>query len=111
MSKKTELLGKIRLGYDEVVLPLEVAHKIQALLAEHATKLDNLWGSKVSSPLYVICDYEVAPVEVLKTAPDFDARGVSGTDYSAWQTAIRERQEGDEVIDPKDFAKIMGEEQ
>ena len=111
MSKKTELLGKIRLGYDDVVLPLEVAHKLQALLAEHATKLDSVWGSQVKKSLYVLCDYEVGAVEILKNTPDFDARGVSITDYSAWQTAIRERQEGDEVIDPKDFAILRGEEQ
>ena len=111
MSKKTELLGKIRLGYEDVVLPLEVAHKLQTLLAEHATKLDSVWGSHVKKSLYVLCDYEVGAVEILKNTPDFDARGVSGTDYSAWQSAIRERQENDEVIDPKDFAILRGEEQ
>lgn len=110
MSKKTELLGKIRLGYDDIVLPLEVAHKLQALLAEHATKLDSVWGSQVKKSLYVLCDYEVGAVEILKNTPDFDARGVSIADYSGWQAAIRERQEGDEVIDPKDFAILRGEE-
>ena len=110
MSKKTELLGKIRLGYDDLVLPLEVAHKLQTLLAEHATKLDSVWGSHVKKSLYVLCDYEVGAVEILKNTPDFDARGVNSADYSAWQSAIRERQENDEVIDPKDFAILRGEE-
>ena len=111
MKKQGKLLGKIRLGYDDIILPLEVAHKLQALLAEHATKLDSVWGSHVKKSLYVLCDYEVGAVEILKNTPDFDARGVSGTDYSAWQSAIRERQENDEVIDPKDFAILRGEEQ
>lgn len=111
MKKQDKLLGKIRLGYDDVVLPLEVAHKIQALLAEHATELDSVWGTQVNKSLFVLCDYEVGAVEILNTPPDFDARGVSATDYSAWQAAIRERQEGDEVMSPQDFAKIRGEQQ
>ena len=109
MNKK--LMGKICIGYSDLIMPLEVAHKIQALLAEHADKLDRLYssGSGVSA-LQILRKYEVGSVEVVEKI-DFDARDVDDAAYSGWQSAVRDREKGDVVMSPQDFAKIKGGEQ
>lgn len=109
MNKK--IMGTISFGYSaNLVMPLEVAHKVQALLAEHAHRLyiqypDNHRAGVVS----VLREYEVGSVEVVKDIT-FDARGVDNDTYASWASAIRDREEGDTVMSPKDFAKIKGEE-
>ena len=109
MNKK--LMGKISFGYSDLVMPLEVAHKIQALLAEHADKLDRIYASVGVVPsLHVLRKYEVGSVEVVEKI-DFDARDVDDAAYSGWQSAVRDREKGDVVMSPQDFAKIKGEEQ
>ena len=108
MNKK--LMGKISFGYSDLVMPLEVAHKIQALLAEHADKIETQYpANSRAGAVNALKDYEVGSVEVVNRI-DFDARGVSAEDFSAWAAAIRDRGEGDVVMSPQDFAKIKGEE-
>ena len=108
MNKKP--LGKISFGYSDLVMPLEIAHKIQALLAEHAHKIETQYpNNSRAGAVNALKDYEVGSVEVVKRI-DFDARGVSSEDFSAWANAIRDREEGDVVMSPQDFAKLRGEE-
>jgi hypothetical protein len=108
MNKKP--LGKISIGYSDLVMPLEIAHKIQALLAEHANKIETQYPSNSrAGTVNALKDYEVGSVEVVKEI-NFDARGVSSEDYSAWANAIRDREEGGTVMSPQDFAKIKGGE-
>ena len=108
MNKKP--LGKISFGYYDLIMPLEVAHKIQALLAEHATKVDNIYGAKAGTKsLNVMVDYDVSAVQVWKEEIDFDARGIDSTSYSKWQDSIRQREPGGSVMSPQDFAKLRGE--
>ena len=106
---KNKIMGKISFGYSDLIMPLEIAHKIQAMLAEHAVRFETNYGANRVAPVSVIREYEVGSVEVLKNV-DFDARGVSSEDYSAWANAIRDREEGDVVMSPQDFAKIKGGE-
>ena len=109
MNKK--LLGKISFGYSDLIMPLEVAHKIQALLAEHADKIDVHYSANHRvGMISALREYEIGNVEVVKEAT-FDARGVNSEDYNAWANAIRDRGEGDTVMSPQDFAKIKGVEQ
>lgn len=108
MNKKP--LGKISFGYSDLVMPLEIAHKIQALLAEHAERLDRIYATVGAVPsLHVMRKYEVGSVEVVKDI-DFDARDVDDAAYTGWQNAIRDREKGDTVMSPQDFAKIKGGE-
>lgn len=108
MNKK--IMGKISFGYSDLVMPLEVAHKIQALLAEHAHRLDMQYpANHRAGTISALREYEVGSVEVVKYTP-FDARGVDNETYTAWASAIREREEGDTVMSPQDFAALKGEE-
>ena len=108
MNKK--IMGKISFGYSDLVMPLEVAHKIQALLAEHAQRIDMQYpANHRAGTISALREYEVGSVEVVKDIT-FDARGVDNETYTAWAGAIRDREEGDTVMSPQDFAKIKGEE-
>jgi hypothetical protein len=108
MNKK--LMGKISFGYSDIVMPLEVAHKVQALLAEHAHRIDMQYpANHRAGTVSALREYEVGGIEVVK-AITFDARGVDNDTYTAWACAIKNREEGDTVMSPQDFAKIKGEE-
>lgn len=108
MNKK--LMGKISFGYSDLAMPLEVAHKIQALLAEHAQRIEMQYpANHRAGTISVLREHEVGSVEVVKDIT-FDARGVDNETYTAWASAIRDREEGDTVMSPQDFAKIKGEE-
>lgn len=109
MNKKP--LGSLSFGYYDLIMPLEVAHKIQALLAEHATKVDSIYGAKVGTKaLNVVVEYDVSAVKVWREEVDFDATGIDSTSYTQWQDSIRQREPGDSVMSPQDFAKIKGGE-
>lgn len=41
--KTNKPMGMIELGYEVLVMPLDAAHKIQAILAEHAVKVDRIY--------------------------------------------------------------------
>ena len=107
---KNKIMGKISFGYSDLVMPLEVAHKIQALLAEHADKMDRIYAASGHVPvLQVLRKYEVGSVEVVDKI-DFDARDVDDAAYTGWQSAIRDREKNEIVMSPQDFAKIKGGE-
>lgn len=110
---KTKLMGTIKLGYDDVLLPLDVAHKVQALLAEHAVLVDKIYGSAANNhaQLRVTRTYATSPVEIFRDNIDFDASMVDSNTYHDWQGAIRDRAVGDVVMSPEDFAKLRGEQQ
>lgn len=108
MNKKP--LGKISFGYNDLVMPLEVAHKIQALLAEHAQRIEMQYpANHRAGTISALREYEVGSVEVVKDIT-FDARGVDNETYAAWASAIKDREEGDTVLSPQDFAKLRGGE-
>jgi hypothetical protein len=108
--KSKQIMGKVSFGYSELVMPLEVAHKIQTLLAEHAHRIDMQYpANHRAGTVSALREYEVGSVEVVKDIT-FDARGVDNDTYTAWASAIRDREEGDTVMSPQDFANIKGGE-
>ncbi len=109
-NMNNKLMGKVSFGYSDIVVPLAVAHKIQALLAEHAHRIDMQYpANHRAGTISALREYEVGNVEVVKDIT-FDARGVDNDTYTAWASAIRDREPGDTVMSPQDFAKIKGEE-
>lgn len=108
MNKK--LMGKISLGYSDIVMPLEVAHKVQALLAEHAHRIDMQYpANHRAEKVIALREYEVGGIEVVKDIT-FDARGVDNDTYTAWACAIKDREEGDTVMSPQEFAALTRKE-
>ena len=102
MKSKKDFYGTLSFSYVTLTMPLEVAHKIQALLAEHAVKVDSTYCSS-NPPIHAIRPWDVDAVGVIKI-PQYDCTEMSSKDYNEWVTAIREREEGAPIMDPKDFA-------
>lgn len=108
MSKK-EVYGFISLNYSEGwLLPLEEAHKVQAILAKHAIKVEGAWRKGSAGNVGYMRDTEVPDVKV-KSMPEYDARGLTNKQIQEWREAIQDA-EGEVVIQPKEFIAIKGED-
>lgn len=107
MSKTKEVLGSINFGYStRVILPIEEAHKIQAILARYATGVSSAYRPTEPNISYVE-DYSVPSVEVLET-PQFDCRGLTPKQKQAWAESVRDS-EGDTFLSPQEFVALRGE--
>lgn len=109
MAKATtsKIMGTITLGHTALV-PLEVAHQIQALLAEHAVSYATMYRSNAPNVPYMT-DYEMPKVEVVRTsAVIHDAIGLTWRQIETWGASIRD---GDNaaILSPKEFTAIAGE--
>ena len=102
------VMAKINLN-GTAMLPIRVAHEIQALLAEHAVGLDYTYRTGKPNVDF-ITTYNVPTVEVIKkNLKLYDATMLTSSQVYKWQAAIREG-EGDAVMEPADFAALSGEE-
>jgi hypothetical protein len=92
------------------MLPIRVAHEIQALLAEHAVGYDYAYRSGNRPNVEYITEYDTPNVEVIgKNRKLYDATMLTSSQVYKWQSAIRDG-EGDAVMEPADFAALTGEE-
>lgn len=110
MSKK-DVMAVVNLGYsNKVMLPIDEAHKIQAILARHAIRYDTIWRS--SRSIHYITDFEVPEVVVVNRPADYDARGIDPVKVRDWVTSITTHDGGvnAEIMDPHVFAKLTTEE-
>lgn len=103
-----QVMAKINLS-GTAMLPIRVAHEIQALLAEHAIGYDYAYRSGKPNVEYMTT-YNAPTVEVInKNLKLYDATTLTSRQVYKWTTAIREG-EGDAVMEPADFAALTGEE-
>jgi len=100
---KKQLYGQITLGYADYVLPLEQAHKLQALLAEHAVTIDATYTPRFDRVFYVK-DLQLGVVGVVEYPP-FDTRGMSDSQKAEWLSAIR-AEDAQSIIDPQHFKTL-----
>ena len=106
MSKR-EMYGSINFGYaTRVLLPLEEAHKIQAILAKHATGVSMAYRSKGVSPAYYD-DYAIPSVDVMEP-PRFDCRGMTQNQKLIWADTIK-NSEGDNILTPQECIALHGD--
>lgn len=107
MNTAAEKVGVIVFYHAELVMPLETAHKIQALLTE-ATQVSSYWlGGNIDKVEYYD-EYVVPDVRVTTRRVENDARGVDEKIVQAWVAALKEA--GDAKGVPlKEFAKTYGE--
>lgn len=102
------VMAKISLG-GTVMLPIRVAHEIQALLAEHAIGHDYAYRSGKPNVEY-ITTYNAPTVEVIKkNLKLYDATMLTSNQVYKWTAAVREG-DGDAIMEPADFAALTGEE-
>ncbi len=111
MSKPREIMAVISTGYaSKIMLPLEEAHKIQAILARHAVKYETVWCNPQS--IHYLCDYDTPEVVVVARPPDFDARGLTPTqvrDWSQMLSTLSEDGTPTEIMDPHTFVKLRSD--
>ena len=100
---KKQLYGQITLGYNDYILPLEQAHKLQALIAEHAVVVDSTYTTQFGRVSYVR-SMQIGVVGVVEY-PMWDIRGMSDELRDAWLTAIR-ADDAQSIIDPQHFKTL-----
>ena len=108
--KPREVMGTIYLS-GQVMLPLEEAHKIQAILAKYAVGTNYVYrggggatGGKYDS-VYFMERYDVPYVQVDKGEPKFDLRELTVEQQSAWIDMVR-NSVGNDFLSPQDFVKL-----
>jgi hypothetical protein len=108
MKSKKEVYGSMTFSYFTLAMPLDVAHKVQALLAEHAVMVESIYCKHNGPPVYCIRPWGMSAVSVVK-APDYDCEGMDEEDFREWSGAVRERPEGAPIMDPNEFALLRKE--
>jgi hypothetical protein len=104
-----QVMAKINLN-GTAMLPIRVAHEIQALLAEHAVGLDYTYRSGDKPSVEYITTYNAPTVEVIKkNIKLYDATMLTWDQTRKWAAAIREG-DGDAVMEPADFVALTGAE-
>ena len=105
MKSKKEVYGAVTFSYATLVMPLDVAHKVQVLLAKHAVRIDSIYCGQRNPPVRCVRPWEMSSVEISKT-PDYDCGGMNEVDFKAWSDAVRERPEGGPIMEPNEFALL-----
>lgn len=98
---KETIYGSIQTTYENIILPLEEAHKLQAILAK-AKRLDTLWRSN-KPEVACLMDYDVPAVLVKKVLPEQDARGVPREIYHEWREAIQAPDAAEEYMGIREY--------
>ena len=103
--KPREVMGTIYLS-GQVMLPLEEAHKIQAILAKYAVSTNYVYrGGGNAYNVHYIDHYDVPYVQVDKGEHTFDLRGFKDEDKSAWIDMVRNSTGGD-FLSPEAYVKL-----
>jgi hypothetical protein len=83
-----------------LLVPLPIAHQIQALLAEHGYEMTDEWHSTV--PIKCLRPFKVEPVEVHDADEIIDATMLTDKQFTDWKAAIKDRTD-DTFMRPEDF--------
>jgi hypothetical protein len=100
----TQVMAKMYLT-GAIMVPLHVAHQIQALLAENAVGFDYTYRAGKDNVDYIIT-YSVPNVEVVKKRKIYDATMLTYTQIQEWTSAVRECDEDGTIMEPADFAAL-----
>ena len=104
------IMGTINFDWStNIVLPLEEAHKIQAILAKHAVRVERAYGAEHNLISY-LSEYEIPSVAVQKDPIEWDTRGMSKQQISKWVEMVKTVPHGGVIIDPQAFAAIHGDD-
>lgn len=104
---KKEVYGRLSLSWGgNVVLPLEQAHKVQAILAQYGVGIGDAYRPDEPNIKYIM-DYKTPDVTVT-SFPDYDCTGLTPQQISDWEQSVRDSQ-GDTFLSPQQFIAIRGE--
>ena len=101
--KAKDVYGKINF-YSTVLLPLEEAHKVQAILAKYGQSLDQVYRTD-SPTINFLREGTVPSVEVVRDLPVLNAHGLTDKQVRDWTTAVS-TSTGDEYLTPQEFISM-----
>jgi hypothetical protein len=106
MSKR-DVYGMFNV-YGSYVLPLEVAHKVQLLIAEHGFRHDYIHNE--GARIEVKRNVDAPEVRVVK-GPMLDATMLSDSEFDDWQRQVKDARTIDkecEILAPVQFKMVRG---
>lgn len=104
---KKEVYGRLSLSWGgNVLLPLEQAHKLQAILAQYGVGIGDAYRPDLPNVKYTL-DYKVPDVTVT-SFPEYDCTGMTPKQIAEWEETVR-HSEGDTFLPPQQFIAIQGE--
>lgn len=104
---KKEIYGRLSLSWGgNVILPLEEAHKIQAILARYGVGFGEAYRSNNPNITY-ITDYKAPDVTIVRF-PEHDCTGMTPKQVSEWEEIVRTSEDGT-FLPPQQYAAMRGE--
>lgn len=107
MSKARDVYGLLSLGYTNVILPLEQAHKVQEILAKYAKGSDAAYRAESANVKYIM-EYNAPDVAVIDL-PKYDCTGMTPQQRLDWAQSVRDS-EGDNFLSPQEFIALRSEQ-
>lgn len=104
---KKEVYGKISLSWaGNVILPLEQAHKVQAILAQYGVGIGEAYRPDAPNIKYIM-EYKTPDVNVIPF-PEYDCTGMTPKQTSEWEETVRDSTDGT-FLSPQQFVAMQGE--
>lgn len=104
---KKEVYGRVNLSWcGNALLPLEQAHKVQAILAQYAVGYGDAYRPNDTNIKY-ITNYNVPDV-VVTPLPEYDCSAFTPKQIAEWEEAVR-NSEGDTYLTPQQFVAMQGD--
>lgn len=108
MSKK-DVYARVNFSWaGNVILPIEEAHKVQAILARHAIGFSEAYRPDRPNVQYMV-EYSVPDVSIT-TLPKYDCTGMTSTQRTDWEQAVRDA-EDNTFLSPQEYVALQGEQQ
>ena len=107
MSKSKDVYARVNFSWaGNVILPIEEAHKIQAILARHAIGFGEAYRSDIPNVRYRM-EYSVPDVSVTEL-PKYDCTGLTSTQRNDWEQSIRDSAD-ESFLSPQEFVALRSD--
>ena len=108
MSKSKDVYARVNFSWGgNVILPIEEAHKIQAILARYAIGFGEAYRPDVPNVPYVMA-YSVPDVSFTEL-PKYDCTGLTSTQRNDWEQSVRDS-EGNTFLSPQEFIALRSDQ-
>ena len=107
MSKPKDVYGRVNFSWaGNVILPIEEAHKVQAILARYAIGFSEAYRSDMPNVKYMV-DYSVPDVSITEL-PKYDCTGMTNAQRNDWEQSVRDSAD-ESFLSPQEFLALRGE--
>lgn len=107
MSKTKEVYGRLNLSWaGNVILPLEQAHKVQALLAQYGIGLGEAYRPDIPNVQYCMV-YKVSDVCIMEL-PKYDCTGMTDRQRNDWEQMVRDSAD-ETFLSPQEFVALRSD--